>query len=70
MSLSFDEIKIQSGLVYKRGTGKIIVFTGMGDINDEIKTLMNSFKDKGENHDFARYINVFFEGGVFQGYAR
>ena len=42
----------------------------MGDINDKIKTLMNSFKDKGENHDFARYINVFFEGGVFQGYAR
>ena len=65
VSLSFDEIKIKSGLVYKKGTGKIIGFTDMGDVNDEIKTLMNRFEEKGENHDFARYINVFFVRGIF-----
>ena len=37
----------------------------MGDVNDEIKTLMNRFEEKGENHDFARYINVFFVRGIF-----
>ena len=65
VSLSFDEIKIKSGLVYKKGKEKIIGFTDMGDINDEIKTLMNRFEDKGENHDFDRYINVFFVRGIF-----
>ena len=58
--LSFDEIKIKSGLVYKKGTGKIIGFKDMDDVNDEIETLVNRFEDKGENHDFVRYINVFF----------
>lgn len=68
MSLSFDEIKIKSELVYKNGTGKSIVFTDMGDVNDEIKTLINGFEDKGENHDFAWYINVFLVRRIFQIY--
>ena len=50
--MSFDKIKIKSGLVF---TG----FTDMGDVDDEIKTLMNRFEAKGRNHDFPWYINVF-----------
>ena len=37
----------------------------MGDVNDEIKTLMNRFEDKDEKYDFARYINMFFVRGTF-----
>ena len=69
MSLSFDEIKIKSEFVYKNGTGKSIVFTDMGDVNDEIKNLINEIEDKGENHDFAWYINVFLVRRIFQSYA-
>ena len=65
VSLSFDETKIKLRLAYKKGTGKIIGFTDMGDINDKIKTLMNRFEDKGKNHVFARYINVFIRRGIF-----
>ena len=68
MSLSFDEIKIKSELVYKNGTWKSIVFTDMGDVNDEIKTLINGFEVKGENHDFAWYVNVFLVREIFQSY--
>ena len=37
----------------------------MGDSNDEIKTLMKRFEDKGENRGFAKYINVFFVRRIF-----
>ena len=65
MCLSFNKIIIKSGLVYRKGTGEIICFTDMGDSNDEIKTLMKRFEDKGENHGFAKYINVFFVRRIF-----
>ena len=65
VALSFDEIKIKAGLVYKKGSGKIVGFTDMGDINDEIKTLVDRCeKKKKEKVDFASYINVFMVRGI------
>ena len=65
VSLSFGEIKIKSGRVYEKGTGKIIGFLNMGDVNDQIKTSINRFEDKDENYDFSRYVNVFFVREIF-----
>ena len=56
--------KLNQDSYTKKEQGRLLV-TDMGDVNDEIKTLMNKFEDKGTNHDFARYINVFFVRGIF-----
>ena len=36
ISIVFDEMKIQGKLVYKKSTGKVIGYTEMGDLNEEI----------------------------------
>ena len=38
VSLSFDEMKFQQGLVYQKSSGKLIGFCEFGDINEEIET--------------------------------
>ena len=45
VSLLFDEMKIQSNLVYKKSTGKIVGFVEMGDINEEISQFQTKFED-------------------------
>ena len=34
VSLIFDEMKIKSGLIFCKSTGKLVGFSEMGDIND------------------------------------
>ena len=65
MSLSFDEIKIKSRLAYKKAEEKIIGFTELGDVNDELLTLINRLEDKVEKHDFLKDKNFFFVRGIF-----
>ena len=65
MSLSFDEIEIKSRLAYKKVKDKIIGFTEMGDVNDELLTLMNRLEDKVEKHDFLKDKNFVFVRGTF-----
>ena len=36
VSIVFDEMKIQGNLVYKKSTGKVIGYTKVGDLNEEI----------------------------------
>ena len=38
VSLSFDEMKSQQGLVYERSSEKLVGFCEMGDINQEIES--------------------------------
>ena len=45
VSLLIDEMKIQSNLVYKKSTGKIVGFVEMGDINEEISQFQTKFED-------------------------
>lgn len=62
VSLTFDEIKIKSWLVYKRGSGKVVGFTEMGSINEEIKEFVDRCnKSRKFNYDsqFANYVIVF-----------
>ncbi|XP_077868103.1 uncharacterized protein LOC144357935 [Saccoglossus kowalevskii] len=45
VSLVFDEIKIKSGLVYKKSTGKLVGFCNLGQINEEIQTYVDKLKE-------------------------
>lgn len=36
MSLLFDEMKIKSGLVFRRSTGRLVGFIDLGDVNNEL----------------------------------
>ena len=66
VSLLFDEMKIQSNLVYKKSTGKIVGFVGMGDINEEISWFQIKCEDndKSFGKKVAKYVNVFMVRGI------
>uniref|UniRef100_A0A7M6DPD0 Uncharacterized protein n=1 Tax=Clytia hemisphaerica TaxID=252671 RepID=A0A7M6DPD0_9CNID len=69
--LIFDEMKIKSGLVYCKTTGKLVGFTEMGRINDEIEEfgrLCNTDKDDAdEDRPIAKYVIVFMVRGICSG---
>ena len=46
VSLCFDEMKLQPGLVYKRSSGKLVRFCEMGEINQEIESFQARYVDK------------------------
>ena len=62
-SLLFDEMKIKSGLVLSRATGKLIGFTEIGDINDELLEFERKFS--GKERDLATHILAFMARGIF-----
>ena len=66
VSLIYDEIKIKSGLVFKRSTGKLVGFTEMGEINEEIREFQSSCDDENSKAErpFASYVNVFMVRGI------
>ena len=65
VSLIFDEIKIKSGLIYRKSSGEIIGFTEMGDLNEEIERFKDTCeKTDADDRDFATYVNVFMVRGI------
>ena len=67
VSLIFDEIKIKSGLVFRRSTGKLVGFTEMGELNEELRVLQDNLDGSKslDERDFAKYVNVFMVRGIF-----
>lgn len=66
VSIIFDEMKVKSDLVYSRATGKLIGFTDMGDINEEVRKLQGECGDESpEKREMTRYVNVFMVRGIF-----
>ena len=65
MALLFDEIKIKSGLVFHHATGKLIGFTDMGNINEEISAFQANCNDDVDEQEFAPYVNFFLWSGAF-----
>ena len=41
VSLIFEEMKFKSDLVYSKETGKMVGFTEMGDVNEEIRVFQD-----------------------------
>ena len=49
--IAFDEMKIKSGLVYHKGSGKLIGFTELGDLNDEFSRFTCATNEKDNQND-------------------
>ena len=70
VSLIFDKMKFQQGLVYKRSSGKLVGFYEMGDINQEIESFQARCVDKENSiltisKTLAKYVNVFIVCGIY-----
>ena len=44
--LNFDEMKIESDLVYRRSTGQLVGFIELGSLNDEFKIFERYIKEE------------------------
>lgn len=68
VSLLFDEMKVQEDLVYKKSTGKIIGYTEMGDLNEEISRFqtrcLEDTSEEESSRKFATHVNVFMVRGI------
>jgi len=63
VSLIIDEMKIKEGLVYNKHSGKVIGFTDLGDINNELIQL-----EKGTDSEhplIATHVLVLMIHGIF-----
>nr|XP_047125903.1 uncharacterized protein LOC101241084 isoform X2 [Hydra vulgaris] len=67
VSLVFDEMKIKSGLVFSKTTGKIVGLTEMGSLNDALDEFKNKIEgNKSINSPtLAKYVIVFMVRGIF-----
>lgn len=62
----FDEMKVKADLVYSRSTGKIIGFTDMGNVNDELQLFADRCSGiAASQKEFSKYVNVFMVRGIF-----
>ena len=67
VSLCFDEMKIKSNLVYSKSTGKLVGFTEMGEINEEIKKFQETFEEDSTayEHNLSSHVIVYMVRGIF-----
>ena len=63
--LLFDEMKIKSGLVYSKSSGKVIGFTELGDINAELDEFERRLADH-KPKELAAYILCFMARGLIK----
>ena len=66
--VSFDEMSIKSKLVYQRRTGKLVGFTELGDVNEELRSFRCSHSNESADdigRDFATHVLVFMVRGIF-----
>eukprot|EP00111_Clytia_hemisphaerica_P004585 TCONS_00013167-protein len=62
----FDEMKIKADLIYSRSTGKLVGFTDMGNVNEEIRKLQDKCNEKEPHQrELTRYVNVYMARGIF-----
>lgn len=56
-SILFDEMKIRSGLVFSSKTGRLIGFTELGQLNEELQGFEESVsKNKKESREMATHV--------------
>ena len=69
VGIAFDEMKIQGNLVYKKSTGKVIGYTEMGHLNEEIsKFSVRCCSPEADTLNISKriatYVNVFMVRGI------
>ena len=62
--LSMDEMKIKSGLVFNKHTGKLVGFVDLGSVNHEIELLANGGSEP--ERALADQVFVFMARAVFE----
>ena len=66
VSLIWDEIHIKSGLAFSRPTGKLIGYTEMGDINNDLKAFERQLEqEEDEDRELATIVLTFMVRGLF-----
>ena len=61
--LLFEEMKIKSGLVYSKSSGRVIGFTELGDMNDELNKIKRRTSDN-KSKERATYVLCFMVRGL------
>ena len=65
VSLIFDEMKIKSGLVFSKTTGKLVGLVEMGDMNDAFESFKAKCeKDHNDEVPLAKYVIAFMVRGI------
>ena len=64
-SLSMDEMKIKSGLVFNKQTGMLVGFTDLGSVNHEIELLVNG-PQGCDDKQLADHAFVFMARAIFK----
>ena len=66
VALLFDEMHIKYGLIFSRSSGKLIGFTELGDINDELNEFETRFNaDTQHQPELATHVLTFMVRGLF-----
>ena len=68
VSLLFDEMKIQSELVYSKSTGKLIGFVELGSLDGEIDKLEQCCSGKTKEKELATSVLAFMVRGIYSNY--
>ena len=64
--LLFDEIKIKSGLVYSKSSWSIIVFTKLGDINEELNEFDRAINGVNQEKKLASHVLCVMARGLLR----
>ena len=65
VALLFDEMRLKSGLVFSKATGKLVGFCDMGNVNDELNKFDKYFKGSAEA-ELATHVLAFMARGLFK----
>ena len=60
--VAFDEIKIKEGLVYNANNGRLLGWTDLGDVNQELDQILNG---DSYSKEAATHVNCFMARGLF-----
>ena len=67
VTLIFDEVKIKSGLVYKASSGKLIGYTDVGEVNNELTGFSRRVANSGKSTppELATHVLSVMVRGIF-----
>ena len=65
VSLLLDEMKIKSGLVFSRSKRRLVGFTDLGDINNELDEFNRFIKPSCGEQDLATHVLTLMASGLF-----
>ena len=66
VSILFDEMKIKSGLVFSRSSGKLIGFTELGYLNEELYKFERRIDEERTEKELATHVLSFMVRGLFK----